>query len=353
MTEESGRKRGRPRKSAKASANAKGKPVKGWSPPWAPQIPREGLLTEEKLEGILRREVFPLLREAEQRLLRREAPYLVDSINQGNLTLDEACQEFFGEAGAGISESHTAQEVYSAASKVNAWALAAETHNPEAFPTWADLDGLIKHLRIYAEMSLPALGNPYGGVPIDPETGALRRGPRTASGKSAIKYNAMKHGLLSKEVFLDTDDYSEFLGMAIELQEGLAPATAAEDLLVDRIIGETWRLKRALRVERQFYRDFAENELVNESRAVTLSPVAPYRFEALLKVQRYKISIERSLDKNLAILLNIQHRRKQEEMEQAKMLEAMAEHVQQLELAGGEDPESSPPEGSSDANGGP
>ena len=36
-------------------------------------------------------------------------------------------------------------------------------------------------------------------------------GPKTEAGKASVKLNAMKHGLLSKQVLLPEDSESEFL----------------------------------------------------------------------------------------------------------------------------------------------
>ena len=70
---------------------------------------------------------------------------------------------------------------------------------------------------------------------------------------SETRFNALKHGILSKESFIgvgdgreDTEAFREF---AAYLQESLGPVGAIEELLVDKLIGLTWRSRRLLRFE--------------------------------------------------------------------------------------------------------
>ena len=83
---------------------------------------------------------------------------------------------------------------------------------------------------------------------------ALRStGPQTRGGKRAVRRNALKHGLLAKEVFIQAGDgkerISEFRNLMAQLREDLQPEGVLEEMLVEKIAICYWRLRRALRSE--------------------------------------------------------------------------------------------------------
>ncbi len=74
-------------------------------------------------------------------------------------------------------------------------------------------------------------------------------GPRTPEGKNAVRLNATRHGLLSKEVPL-TGEVAEALQQLDEsLRNEVRPAGQIENLLADQIIAAYWRLWRLGRAE--------------------------------------------------------------------------------------------------------
>jgi len=74
-------------------------------------------------------------------------------------------------------------------------------------------------------------------------------GVKTEEGKAISKYNAMKHGLLSEQVLMKSEDGDALLELEKKLRSELKPATEIELLLVDKIASNFWRLKRALSFE--------------------------------------------------------------------------------------------------------
>jgi hypothetical protein len=74
-------------------------------------------------------------------------------------------------------------------------------------------------------------------------------GPKTAEGKAVVALNAMKHGLLSRELLLPGEDGTDLSEFAENPRAQLAPVGALESLFVDRIIAAVWRLRRLIRVE--------------------------------------------------------------------------------------------------------
>jgi len=95
-----------------------------------------------------------------------------------------------------------------------------------------------------------------GIVTSDKKAGANRcnarksTGPRTPEGKSAVRLNALRYGLLSTEVLLPGEDGEALRGgLGEHLRAELQPAGELENLLVDRVVATLWRLRRLGRVE--------------------------------------------------------------------------------------------------------
>lgn len=78
-------------------------------------------------------------------------------------------------------------------------------------------------------------------------------GPKTLQGKSVVKWNAVKHGLLSKKVVIQAGDgresRAEFRNLLAQLQDDIQPNGILEEILVEKIAVCYWRLRRVLRCE--------------------------------------------------------------------------------------------------------
>jgi hypothetical protein len=87
-------------------------------------------------------------------------------------------------------------------------------------------------------------------------------GPKTPAGKAHSSRNALKHGLLAKEVVYNGPDLSEtqadFDALLADLMSELQPRTLIEETLVERIATGYWRLRRAQRFEVGAIRDALE-----------------------------------------------------------------------------------------------
>ena len=79
----------------------------------------------------------------------------------------------------------------------------------------------------------------------------LAKGPHDTS---LTRLNAVKHGILSGQVLILTgkgkEDPEEFQQFSDSMREDLAPSGAIEELLVEELIGITWRNRRVLAYER-------------------------------------------------------------------------------------------------------
>ena len=78
-------------------------------------------------------------------------------------------------------------------------------------------------------------------------------GPRTPEGKSAMRYNALKHGILAQAVIPAAlepyESRDDFDALITTLHDEFAPANAIEELLVEQIATAYWRLARLYRAE--------------------------------------------------------------------------------------------------------
>lgn len=88
----------------------------------------------------------------------------------------------------------------------------------------------------------------------------LSTGPKTASGKAVASKNALKHGVLSRQVVLPDEDPAEFEDFRRRLMEDLKPAGELETVFAERIMLGAWRLRRVVRLEAAVIRS-QESEL--------------------------------------------------------------------------------------------
>jgi hypothetical protein len=91
-------------------------------------------------------------------------------------------------------------------------------------------------------------------------------GPKTPQGKAAVRLNATKHGLLSKEALVPGEDEAAFLELAERLRSELRPEGELEALLVGRIVSAHWRLGRLGRVEAGVFAYELYGELAERAR---------------------------------------------------------------------------------------
>jgi hypothetical protein len=78
-------------------------------------------------------------------------------------------------------------------------------------------------------------------------------GPKTPGGKAISRLNALKHGILARQVVVQgykiTESSREFKNLHREFYQHLTPVGPLEEMLVDQIIVTVWRLRRARTAE--------------------------------------------------------------------------------------------------------
>lgn len=133
-------------------------------------------------------------------------------------------------------------------------------------------------------------------------------GVKTEEGKAVSKYNALKHGLLSKEVLLEGEDEQNLIEVGKRLRTELEPQTELELVLVDRITANVWRLKRVMQMEREMMEDSQKGSLgLGKSKlGQTLTHYDIAHNDIYGKLIRYEGSIERGIYKALHELQRLQ-----------------------------------------------
>lgn len=82
---------------------------------------------------------------------------------------------------------------------------------------------------------------------------AKSTGPRTGEGRAVSKMNALKHGILSRQVLVRglilQESEAELEALHQRFRDEFQPEGPLEELLVDQIVTAHWRLRRALSAE--------------------------------------------------------------------------------------------------------
>jgi hypothetical protein len=129
----------------------------------------------------------------------------------------------------------------------------------------------------------------------------LSTGPRTPEGKARSAANALKHGLTAQNLLIPSEDPQQFVTFAAALRAELNPQGDLENMLVDRIIGDYWRLQRVEILEAHaFCQRVAElgdtpEHSGHPADAITLSfRYDRYRERAFDSLGRHESRLERS-----------------------------------------------------------
>jgi hypothetical protein len=97
-------------------------------------------------------------------------------------------------------------------------------------------------------------------------------GPTTPEGKARVARNALKHGLLARDVIIVAGDgqesEAEFYQLLDELYESHEPVGATEQVLVQNLAANRWRKWRVLRAEMGAIRATLDNVTAERARAL-------------------------------------------------------------------------------------
>ena len=139
-------------------------------------------------------------------------------------------------------------------------------------------------------------------------------GPKTAAGKAAVRYNAVKHGLLSQQVVLLDEDEAAFTELSDSLMASLNPQGALEMMQFDIIVSSYWRLGRAVRLDTCYVeKRMGTKNCLGSIEYYTNTGHCSYTCDKLLQNPlRYETALERKIYKALHELQRLQMARKGE-----------------------------------------
>jgi hypothetical protein len=113
-------------------------------------------------------------------------------------------------------------------------------------------------------------------------------GPKTVEGKANSSHNSYKHGLYSKQLVIGNEEAAELDALKIDLRAQHQPANDTEEILVNEMGEQFWRIRRARCLEASLL----------ETGDIVLSHLAA--------IQRMMTSAERGFHKSLATLRQLQ-----------------------------------------------
>ncbi len=125
-------------------------------------------------------------------------------------------------------------------------------------------------------------------------------GIKTEQGKLASRYNARKHGLLSQETLLPTENENELMSLLEEVARELSPTGKLEEFWVDRIVSNIWRLKRLHAIETGAFNWEYFTALENRSREKAYSYQRRESLYPLLEVEKITIENKEEYDKAIS-----------------------------------------------------
>ena len=79
--------------------------------------------------------------------------------------------------------------------------------------------------------------------------GALSRGPSTPQGKRLSSQNARTHGLLARDLLLDSESHHTFARLLRAHLDRFQPADQVEYGLIEEMVAAHWRMRRAWALE--------------------------------------------------------------------------------------------------------
>jgi len=153
--------------------------------------------------------------------------------------------------------------------------------------------------------------------------------PPSEEGKKRSRLNALRHGLTGQVAVMTEEDRTAHDKFSKDIIKNLAPEGAMEVQLAQRIATDSWRLNRLSAIEDNIFalgfNQFGGEQCLDHVQidaALTAARVFTQESKQLQLLSLYEQRLNRSVQKNLALLQSLQATRKAEQ--QAAMQEAKA-----------------------------
>src|SRR6266566_687876 len=133
-------------------------------------------------------------------------------------------------------------------------------------------------------------------------------GPRTQEGKSATRFNALKHGIFSEGHTIIREDRHDFDALRDDYLRRFQPEGPEEETLVGNLVHDSWQRYRFRKIDADIW-----NNRLQEGRRGEPHPlgvVNPLVYKQLDYLQRRINSTHRQFHRDLDLLLKLQAARK-------------------------------------------
>jgi len=117
-------------------------------------------------------------------------------------------------------------------------------------------------------------------------------GPRSAEGKSASRFNALKHGIDAASIVIPGEDPADYDALVADYHRDFRPQSPSESFHVDTMLRADWQKRRLQRVEADLHRTLL-GETPGASLAAALLSDSPAA-KLLARVQRQIAAFERT-----------------------------------------------------------
>jgi len=147
-------------------------------------------------------------------------------------------------------------------------------------------------------------------------------GPKTEEGKKRSSLNALRHGLTGQVSLMTDEDRAAHDAFSKGIIDDLKPVGAMELQLAQRIATDSWRINRLAAFEDNIYCMWHDTNLPNESNhpqidtAFSQTQTFLQKSDELNRLSLYEQRLNRSIQKNMAMLKQLQKERKAEEQPQ-------------------------------------
>src|ERR1017187_1138116 len=120
----------------------------------------------------------------------------------------------------------------------------------------------------------------------------MSTGPRSAEGKSASRFNALKHGIDAASIVIPGEDPAEYDALAADYLDDFSPQSPSESFHVQTMLRADWQKCRLLRVEADLSRTLLAESPGASFASALLSDSSAAKL--LARVQRQIAAFERT-----------------------------------------------------------
>jgi hypothetical protein len=159
---------------------------------------------------------------------------------------------------------------------------------------------------------------------INRENAKKSTGPRTPAGKARSSMNAVRHGVLAKRLILPGENALDFAGLRQGMREHFRPRDEVEEGLVERMVGATWRQRRAEAVELGLW-DWRGHVSQGKTTLAEVFFMDSQNDESLQKLMRYMSACDREFYRALKTLGEIRTERRAREDEETDWIDDESE----------------------------